>query len=417
MVTLCFFLKVTVVNTYIAAWYYFSRFVQEVISGISARISEDWVRQQFYDYTSAILGHAQDVGGMYLTYEKLNEKAKKFLDSNADRIAIIEKTSEFLALPTHPFVWGYNTTKLSETALVGKDSEDNAKAEGDSKKSEDTKGHTSEEGIPLKPTRLFPSGDVDGVMKAAHRDGNVDTVDIVNNYYDGILLKSYIRKLQYESHMRSRSEVAPYFSYLESRLQSESSMQGLLVLLPESTGGLFPIAVGLFHSDPSVRKCAINILQNVRKYQSTMTAFESLNPFLLDAFERQLRKVEDGTLETEIAAAKEREKLLRSWKEKIKRRQQKQDDGGGGGGGKDVKVADELFDDEDAGSDGAGVTGGGSSWSSSPSGGGGGGGSMTGAGESTPLSSMLRKTLNMITAPSDYDGKFSPSLDNLDLLP
>ena len=361
---------------------------------------------------------------MYLTYEKLNEKAKKFLDSNADRIAIIEKTSEFLALPTHPFVWGYNKAKHSETALISENSDDITKPEGDLNSKAVTEGQPEEETI-LKPTKLFPSGDVGGVA-GVQRKGKTDTVDIVNNYYDGILLKSYIRKLQFESNMRSRTEVAPYFSYLESRLQSESSMQGLLVLLPESTGGLFPIAIGLFHSDPTVRKCAVSILQNVRKYQSTMTAFQSLNPFLLDAFERQLQKVQDGTLDVEIAAVTEREKLLRSWKEKMKHQHHQQQElpqskgggsgGGGGGGGKEGRLADDLFDDEDGGSaegSGTGARRPSSPWSSP-----GGSSSNSGGGsEGTPLSSILRKTLNMITAPSDYDGKFSPSLDNLDLLP
>ena len=32
-----------------------------------ARIREDWVRHQFYDYTSASLAHAQDLDGKYLS--------------------------------------------------------------------------------------------------------------------------------------------------------------------------------------------------------------------------------------------------------------------------------------------------------------------------------------------------------------
>ena len=197
-------------------------------------------------------------------------------------------------------------------------------------------------------------------------------------------------------------------------------MQGLLVLLPESTGGLFPIAVGLFHSDPTVRKCAVNILQNVKKYQSTMTAFQSLNPFLLDAFEWQLQKDKDGTLDVEIAAVKEREKQLKSWKEKLKHQQQQQELPQTGGG-KDGRLTNDLFDDEDGSADGFSTgarrhsqVGSSSPWSSP---GGSSSNSGGGGGEGTPISSILRKTLNMITAPSDYDGKFSPSLDNLDLLP
>lgn len=370
-----------------------NKFIQGVISGIGARISEDWVRQQFYDYTSSIISHAQDLGGMYLDSTKLEEKTKRFLEANAARIAIIDKTTEFLSLPTHPFVWGYNNTEY------------NAKKES---------VEEAEDRDSIHPKELFPSTDSvderDGKGIVAEKGKAKEIEPEINNFYDGILLKSYVRKLQYECNIDPRDEAPLYFMYLDCRLQSESALQGLLVLLPESTGGLFPIAVGLFHRNPMVRKSAVNILENIRKFQSTMTAFHSLNPFLLEAFERQLGKLKDGTIDKEIARMKEKEKS---------RRQRMDEKFVASGVGASLSAErdymdDDLFDEEEThnfeyagGSPPIG-------WSSSSS-----SDTPTGSASSPlPLASMFKRTLNFLASPIDHsDHRFTAGLDALEMLP
>jgi len=357
-----------------------SKFIQGVVSGIGARINEDWVRQQFYDYTSAILSHAQDLGGMYLNSDRLNDKTKKFLDANAARISVVDKTSEFLSLPTHPFVWGYNDSDVIDEKSIH----------------EEEYGLAAESGI--VPTELFPvSEEIESEVK---KSPTKETA--VNNFYDGILLKSYIRKLQYEVNIDSNDEAALYYSYLDCRLQSESSMQGLLVLLPESIGGLFPIAVGLFNSNPTVRKCSVSILQNVRKYKSTATAFQSLNPFLIEAFDHQESKLKDGSIDKEIVAMKE---LYKRRRERLHERQLQ----GMKGDGDDSPLhrkggySEDYDDDEEEDED--------DEWNvQKPI-------ARIATSANTPLTSILKRTLNFIGSPDYNNGKFSSSLDSLELLP
>jgi hypothetical protein len=98
----------------------------------------------------------------------------------------------------------------------------------------------------------------------------------------------------------SVSETQRYFQHLQKHLQSEGSLQALLVLLPESVGGLSCIATGLFHSSPRVRYCATQILTKVQEFRSTLCAFHALNKMFISAYDRQLVKVNSGALLREI---------------------------------------------------------------------------------------------------------------------
>jgi predicted transcriptional regulator len=238
-----------------------AKFIQNVISGINARIPEDWVRQQFYDYTVTILSHAQEKN-MLLNANKLQEKTKKFLESNAQRIAALEVTSEFRNISSNNFIW-------ATTGSVEEKKESSEKT--DTKKSE----------------------------------------------VDRILLKTYIRKLLNETNLDPVNEVMEFYKLFLKSLTTESSLQVLLTMLPESQGGLVYLASGLFHSSPTVRYSTTVLLQRIQSFPSTKGAFNTLNDYLLLAYQRQLKKVEDNSLSKEmneeeefLIQQKENEKLL-----------------------------------------------------------------------------------------------------------
>jgi len=84
------------------------------------------------------------------------------------------------------------------------------------------------------------------------------------------------------------------FGDLLQVLRSEEDVQALLSLLPESEGGLYPLAVGLFSPSPAVKLSALKILDAVRSFPSTRPAFDSLNSVLSRAFDSQWQKHQLG---------------------------------------------------------------------------------------------------------------------------
>ncbi len=90
---------------------------------------------------------------------------------------------------------------------------------------------------------------------------------------------------------------------MERYLQTESALQALLVLLPESVGGLSCIAAGLFHSSPVVRLSATHILMRMKEHRSTECAVHSLNKMFMSAFDRQSAKLASGALQKEVEDA------------------------------------------------------------------------------------------------------------------
>jgi len=72
--------------------------------------------------------------------------------------------------------------------------------------------------------------------------------------------------------------------------------QALLSLLPESLGGLSPVAMGLLHPNPTVRGATGRVLRGVAMRPSTAVAVAALNPALLAALERQGAAADSGAL-------------------------------------------------------------------------------------------------------------------------
>lgn len=113
---------------------------------------------------------------------------------------------------------------------------------------------------------------------------------------DGHELRMHVRRLQSEGALSPATEVEPMLADLLAALRSEQDVQALLSLLPESAGGLFPIAVGFFSPSPVVKMRAVEIIDAVRRYGSTRPAFDSLNTTLSTAYHRLTARIADGTL-------------------------------------------------------------------------------------------------------------------------
>ena len=94
-----------------------SRFIQGVVSGINALFGEEWVRQQFADYTGSLLTFIQDKN-MLLHMSRLDDRTRHVAEANLQRLTILEASSEFKDLPKHPWVWDKLATEASSVSVA-----------------------------------------------------------------------------------------------------------------------------------------------------------------------------------------------------------------------------------------------------------------------------------------------------------
>ena len=78
-------------------------------------------------------------------------------------------------------------------------------------------------------------------------------------------------------------ETMRIFEGLNNALKSEKSLQVLCNLLNEASGGLYPIAAGLLHSQSDVRAHAVVLLGRLESFRSTSPCVGALNQFLIMA--------------------------------------------------------------------------------------------------------------------------------------
>ncbi|KAN0011867.1 hypothetical protein ACTFIU_007438 [Dictyostelium citrinum] len=99
---------------------------------------------------------------------------------------------------------------------------------------------------------------------------------------------SSIRKLRKKKHIPEKEVLKIYHSFLNS-IKTEEQVTEFLSYLPKSHGGLFPVAVGLFHKSDQVRYATCQLLRILDKFQSGNAFISGLNPFLKTSYERTLR--------------------------------------------------------------------------------------------------------------------------------
>jgi hypothetical protein len=95
------------------------------------------------------------------------------------------------------------------------------------------------------------------------------------------------------------NEVEDILKIVLSSMKTEASVQAMLVLIPDSYGGLHVIANGLYSPSPYIRSLTVNILIKVESYPSTKPAFDALNNMTIAAFNRVLSKMKDGSITIE----------------------------------------------------------------------------------------------------------------------
>jgi hypothetical protein len=237
-------------------------FFVEVHAGIANRLSEAWVRQKFIDYTANIINYA------LMGTEQMLGTLFPFLPTS---LLIYLKYSLFLAL--------LNRDNVILHENVRKDMEYNVNRAALVKKT-----LIESQNVTFNPYMWVNS---DGHSMVGYGEN----------------IKSCIQKLTMITNLHPINEIQVMYSEIARTVShSEEAVRALLVLLPESQGGIVPLAVGLFHPNPQVRIHSVEIMKLIRKYPSTKYVYDNLNSFIIDSFSRQEERLNNGTLLHDVAS-------------------------------------------------------------------------------------------------------------------
>jgi hypothetical protein len=293
------------------------KFIQSVLSGIEAKLGEEWVRAQFFDYTQIILSDAHEISrrsssiGRFDSFEIPSSaisapstpthtpeilSASSYPSAAAVTNTISRPTMSPLSrgasgLQTPLVVFSRNGVALQLPLTVI----DKIKRRMEANRSRIRVLLSSSEyqSLPLSP---WVWNEYESNQSQLLTDQNEEAGGGSNPFMtiSGELLYSQIRRLQTESNL-DEIEIEAIYSILVRGLTTESSLQALMTLLPSSDhGGLHILAVGLFHSNSRIRIYAVKLLTNFSKYPSTHSIYESMNQYYKHAIQRNLPLLDEG---------------------------------------------------------------------------------------------------------------------------
>lgn len=295
-----------------------SRFIQGVVSGINALFGEEWVRQQFADYTGSLLTFIQDKN-MLLHMSRLDDRTRHVAEANLQRLTILEASSEFKDLPKHPWVWDKLATEASSVSVANPAAATAATAattsSGTTTAPASPERNRSTTPVPPPPTADAPPPAPLPTMSNRSRNTSSSSFPVSANsstssmtqvgppsvsllsaasMFNPLSLKTKLLRLRLDQSVTFTREMETHLLMAEKYLVSEVAMQGLVILFPESQGGLTPFAAGMFHASPIIRYCTLILLNRIRAYPSTKAAFEGMNTFVLAGHQRLQEKWDAG---------------------------------------------------------------------------------------------------------------------------
>ncbi|KAL0479045.1 hypothetical protein AKO1_007912 [Acrasis kona] len=105
---------------------------------------------------------------------------------------------------------------------------------------------------------------------------------------DGIDAEEYVSRLRICQDM-SETEVLSIFQDFVRHIRTHQQLLEFLSLLPEAQGGLYPIAVVLFHPSEAVRLSAVAFLRRIDTIKEGNCCISQLNTFLMLTYDRTSR--------------------------------------------------------------------------------------------------------------------------------
>eukprot|EP01088_Endostelium_zonatum_P006525 TRINITY_DN18660_c0_g1_i1.p1 TRINITY_DN18660_c0_g1~~TRINITY_DN18660_c0_g1_i1.p1 ORF type:complete len:740 (-),score=187.96 TRINITY_DN18660_c0_g1_i1:23-2242(-) len=96
----------------------------------------------------------------------------------------------------------------------------------------------------------------------------------------------YVRRLRVKKDI-SDAEMIKMFDTFTKDISTEEQLLEFLSYMPESKGGLYPIAVSLYHSSADVRRRAAELFKRLDSISGSSSLLQGLNLFLYSGFLRQ----------------------------------------------------------------------------------------------------------------------------------
>jgi hypothetical protein len=260
---------------------------------------------------NAQAGNAAKNIGKYVITTGFSTKMRRLYNANKLRAKKLLTTSEVSSMPRSPWIWCTRSDDSSlayNEAVVGGSS--------DSSHSHDIDAETA-----LYPVRNF--------IRRLLCEVEVSSSDEIRAIFECIHASICIKSDDESDvpappmfHMAKHASLFP-----KSLPQAERNAQALLSFLPiepialSANGGvLYPIAVGLFHRHPSVKKHAVGILNKMlHLFPSTAFAVKALGKMILLTLERLTSKLESGALLVEEEETLHAEKVERLRQEELAR--------------------------------------------------------------------------------------------------
>jgi len=212
-----------------------NEFIVEVLAGIDAHFGQDWVRMKFNDYTEKnIIDIAFELG------EYLDDETKNKVElANKYRVAKWKRTSS------------YQNSYVCRSVSAG---------------------------------NLLSIDDANEFTGDRH---NFETCE------SGRSLIRNIRMLQHKNRIESKDiRCKMYEDFLANVQMDPVKLREFVSYLPESQGGLHPIATGLLDEEPSIRENTARLLSSIESVPELKSAVETMNFFFSTAYMRVKRGME-----------------------------------------------------------------------------------------------------------------------------
>ncbi|TGZ82400.1 spindle pole body interacting protein [Ascodesmis nigricans] len=97
-------------------------------------------------------------------------------------------------------------------------------------------------------------------------------------------------------------ESGKIYQALRQYVTTYEEINQLLCALPENQGGLFPLAVGLFHPTQKTRFAVVELLEHIKEHMAGKHFFNSLNQFMKLAFVRLQNEKKNTAVESSVIA-------------------------------------------------------------------------------------------------------------------
>jgi hypothetical protein len=94
-----------------------------------------------------------------------------------------------------------------------------------------------------------------------------------------------INRLRVKQNLPEKDVLAIYHDFVSS-INTEEQVLEFLSYLPENQGGLYPVAVSLFHPSEKVRRATMELFTRLDKQKAGAGFISNMNSFLKLAFER-----------------------------------------------------------------------------------------------------------------------------------